>query len=572
MSNSNAAAADSSGGFVRPWLFALLALGLLVCAVLQFKHLAYPLIWQDEGETAMLGRRVLEYGYPKVHDGRNVVYGMGVPLSVAVKEESDAYIGSLWGQYYFAAVAVWLAQETADPHSKTALLRLPFALVGSLGVVACFLAVAPAFSARRNARLFAAVGFTLLHALSISLILHLREVRYYALVMALLGAIVFLHLRRFEFDRPRLPAQPVLQALLLLLLFNVFYPACVAIVLWLVLEGLLRVRRANGVTRESMRLLVPILMPVLGVAALALPIAVYFEISSLSGIFSARYAFGPELYLGNLRAVLHYLLRYELLGLVLLVKLTLFALSRSGSAWPSAIAEPRRISALLGRLCLVYILVGAGNPIFFERYFVPLSPLLSLILLLDCACLIESLRARVPFPRRRRVMLMAATLMLVAVAGTGWLKRAELVGRWIEVSRPYRGPLDYVVVYLKERYEDPSQLRIATNYEAEAYMFYLDSEVVGRFHAESRQASQSEAAMPVDVVIPRKAQPKKLARLRPYLAQGKFVRRDFSIADLPYNNIPELFSGRVLSTTHFFREQSAPDAERALFIYERAER
>ncbi len=68
--------------------------------------LGAPLLWQDEADTAMFGRRILEYGYPKVHDPRNTVYGVHHPLELGVQPLLDAYLGSPWAQYYFAAPAV----------------------------------------------------------------------------------------------------------------------------------------------------------------------------------------------------------------------------------------------------------------------------------------------------------------------------------------------------------------------------------------------------------------------------------------------------------------------------------
>src|SRR5262249_39048920 len=67
----------------------------LCFAGLVFAGLGSPLFWYDEGETAMLGRRILEYGYPKVHgaDG-NVVYGARHPISLGVDPRLDAYLGS----------------------------------------------------------------------------------------------------------------------------------------------------------------------------------------------------------------------------------------------------------------------------------------------------------------------------------------------------------------------------------------------------------------------------------------------------------------------------------------------
>ena len=52
---------------------------VFLCALLLtslFKNISYPLFWADESMTVMRGERVLEYGYPKVHDGKNVLYDL----------------------------------------------------------------------------------------------------------------------------------------------------------------------------------------------------------------------------------------------------------------------------------------------------------------------------------------------------------------------------------------------------------------------------------------------------------------------------------------------------------------
>ena len=122
----------------------LAILAILLYAGLQLGGLGYPLLWQDEGETAMFGRRILDHGYPKVHGAEGVVYGMGIPLEFAVDPESDAYTGSLWGQYYLAAFGVWLAEDIDDLHRRTAVLRLPFVLLGLCGLALLFLSIRPA--------------------------------------------------------------------------------------------------------------------------------------------------------------------------------------------------------------------------------------------------------------------------------------------------------------------------------------------------------------------------------------------------------------------------------------------
>ena len=84
---------------------------------------------EDEAETAMHGRNVLEYGVPKMHVGRNIVYGAPLPLALGRNEALDAYVGSPWGQYFFAAPAVAWSEGARDLAARTWRMRLPFALV-----------------------------------------------------------------------------------------------------------------------------------------------------------------------------------------------------------------------------------------------------------------------------------------------------------------------------------------------------------------------------------------------------------------------------------------------------------
>jgi hypothetical protein len=571
----------------------LLVLLLIVFAALQLKHLGHPLIWQDEAETVMFGQRILEFGYPKVHgDGQpgSVVYGMGVPLPLAVDAESDAYIGSLWGQYYFAAIGVLLAESARDLHTRTALLRLPFALIGMLGLWLLFLAAGRAWGDTRGRRLAAGCAYVLALCLSTSLILHLREVRYYALAVALLCGVIFV--------RARLGAAPAsaaarrrhgwvwgaAQTILLTALFNVFYPASIAAVGWLGLEALLAAwPHLAGAAAEpgqpparralaGLRVAAPLWVPPLIALLLVAPLAGFFEISLLSRVFTSRWGFGFADYAANLGYLAHFLLRYELLAPVIALEVAL-GVERwtQRSAAPEvraavATAGGRALATSLLRLALVYALIGARNPIFFERYFVPLSPILALILVLDADVLARRLMARPGAAGRGKQLAAVAALGLVLVLA---IRHDELRGRVCEISEPYRGPLDFVIPDLIARHADPAALTIATNYEAESFMYYLGARVVGRFHDERPDAVAAERAVRPDVVIPRAAVPKRLAMVRSYLAHGEFVRRSMPVADLPYNNIPELYEGRVLQQTHLFRTEAPRGPGDALIVYER---
>jgi len=221
------------------------------------------------------------------------------------------------------------------------------------------------------------------------------------------------------------------------------------------------------------------------------------------------------------------------------------------------------------RLVLIYALIGAANPIFFERYFVPLGPLISLVVVIDFRILWRALEGFGATGKLRFPAFALAGSFVAMLAIMMAIRAPELVGRLNEIRQPVNGPVDAAIEFIRNRYPDPSSLLIATNYEAEAFMYYLGSRVVGRFHAGRPEAIAAEAALRPDLVIPRRGQPRSHGAVRRYLLAGDYERHALDVADTEYNNIPELFPGRVLSTTHRFRTPRPGEAGPPLVIYER---
>jgi hypothetical protein len=66
---------------------------LLLLALSLFSMLSYPLLWNDESETAMFGSRILLYGYPKIHHEQQIVYCDNWPdAALAIDQAHDAYV------------------------------------------------------------------------------------------------------------------------------------------------------------------------------------------------------------------------------------------------------------------------------------------------------------------------------------------------------------------------------------------------------------------------------------------------------------------------------------------------
>ncbi len=72
-------------------------------------------------------------------------------------------------------------------------------------------------------------------------------------------------------------------------------------------------------------------------------------------------------------------------------------------------------------------------------------------------------------------------------------------------------------------------------------------------------------------MIPRSAQPRSLQGVRRYLLAHGFERHELAVADVAYNNIPELAAGRLLSTTHRFSTPRPGKDGPPLAIYVRRE-
>lgn len=543
------------------WLRAAVVLSALLFALLFFKHLSHPLLWHDESETAVFGQRVLDYGYPKVHGERNVVYSLWQKGGVGIHEASDAYTGSAWGQYYLGALAMALASAADDLYVRTGLMRLPFAATGAAGLALLAAAVWPSLGSRRRRLLFSAF-YLLSLGYSVSLLLHLREMRHYPLTLFLVGALVFVFLRRQVFERLGHRAYTLWSGTLLLLLFNTFHPAFTVMLIVMGIALLARARRAPGsraraLLREGLPLLV-------GVAAVV-PLLGFFDFLDQTRGWVARFG-EPVLYLSNLGFVARALFRFEWLAPALLLRFTAVAL-RPPPGDPESSPELGQrldIAAFLLLLVVVWGIFVAQAPFLFERYFVPLSPLVTLVALLDAFSLAELVRGKLS-AFGRRVGVAGAVLAATTVAVGVLVRAPEFAGRLREIRHAYRGPLDFVIPYLAQKYADPRDLVIATNYEGPAYMVYLDSRVTVGFYGADLE--RDRATIP-DVIVPR-PWPDQLDVLQELAARTAFEETSFPVQNLRWNNNPALSPRADHPTAHRFATPRPGHGAPQLVILER---
>jgi hypothetical protein len=208
----------------------------------------------------------------------------------------------------------------------------------------------------------------------------------------------------------------------------------------------------------------------------------------------------------------------------------------------------------------LWVALIAFTPLFFTRYLVPLSPVLCASCVLQAGGLLALRRTGA-----RRAAAAGLAAIAVAAVGAAVVRVPELYGRWTELREPYRGPLDHVIPYLATSYPEPAKLVIATNYEDVSYMFYLGATTVLGYYAPDRVR---DLAIVPDVIIPR-PWPRNLRALEHLASQGSYAAREFPVANLPVNNLPDLSLRNQSGLVHRFRSPVVGADGAALVIGER---
>jgi hypothetical protein len=519
-----------------------------------FYELGHPLLWHDESETAMFASRVLDYGYPKIHGERNVLYSLWHANGVGIHEPTDAYTGSPWGQYYVGALGVGLGPR-ADLYARTAWVRAPFALAGAAGLLWLALTAWPLFGPERTARWTGAALYASALAYSVNLLLHLREARYYGLAMLAIAGTLWLWQRREREVGLSLWGECALAGVLVAL-FHTFHPAFGALGTALALRVGAESWRRGGDLDDRARHFLRASRPLLAAAALALPTLLFFDFLDQTRGWLERFA-DTRTPARNLGFVGWTLARYEF-GLAALVLRVCVAAFAPGNVAP----ERRRFATTLATVVVVYAFVVAQIPFLFERYFVVLGPLVSLMVVLDGRTLWEA--ARGARPARRRGLIGGLVLASLAVALAFAARMPEFVAYVGAFGETYRGPLDFVIPYLDAEYEDPSKLIIATNYEGPAYMFYLGSQVTVGFYG---AALERDRQIQPDVIVPR-PWPDHVALLKELSERVPYRAKSFPVQNLPWNNNPALSPRADHATAHRFRTATPRDGAPELVILE----
>jgi len=401
---------------------------LVLAALLSLWNLGSAYLWQDEAQTALLARTILDHGLPLGFDGRN---------HFSQDQGLEYGPGYLWRWHNWLPLYV-LASFFGLFGQHTAVARLPFALFG-VGTVALVWLLGR--EVWRDGRA-ALAGATLL-ALCVPFLLLVRQCRYYA-PTAFFVLLCLLAYRRFL---RRAPHGAPLLVLAGVLLFHTHYLHCAILLAALLAHAALWWRERFFALAASC-------------AVVALIVAPWLLWTGGTGHFEQ---YGDEAFeLGrSLRFGWQYL---EMLVLhafplwLLLVPLALVGLDKlRGDPLRAPAWDP--LSCLLIYVVVCVVVFAGVSPLPFFRFLTPLLPVF---------CLIAGAIVAALWRRQRLLGMLLLALVVV---------RGPLRDFGYELTHDFHGPIEAIVEHLEENAEADDV--VAITYGDLPLKFYTDLRVIG---------------------------------------------------------------------------------------------
>lgn len=531
-----------------------------------FTHIQYPLFWADESMTVVGAERVLQFGYPKVHDGKNVFYDLrDTNPKLGIDEKTDAFIGGTnWGHYYVAAPAVWAASLFTDLYVRTGIIRCFFALIGILGIMLLAFTVARLMEYNGEHFIFSAT-LLLMCSLSIALVLLIREVRYYSLVIFINSLLLYFFSEYFF--RKKLKAAIYCTGMFLSLfsLFMTFSPAYfifylsagIFFVVMIIVE-FTAANDKNGFLFANWKRWAIILSPFIAALLIALPFLAFFKTFAINAELSKFYEYSSKIYWDNFSQVWKYFSRHSIIYPALLLKIgVLYFHSRIPG-------EKRKLfyfSLFTSLYFVCYALLICRIPNFmFTRYYVPMEPLLFLVVLCDAYLLLPVLLKH----QQQFLPFKWQVTLLLLFAGVQTFQNYTWIGqRWYEMNHQYKGDLDYTIPYIRNHFSNTKDLVIATNYEETAYMYYLDSKVIVGFVGNN--LDEDKNILP-DIIQFRESWKTHADIFNNYINLATYEPVIFPVEDNSTNNNPELLYDNPY-INHQFKTLSTQDNVQAVKLY-----
>jgi hypothetical protein len=540
-----------------------LSLSVLLFAIFSFsvfKHISYPLFWQDEASTAVGAQRVAEYGFPKVHGEKNIYNDTG--LDSCMVNKRDALVGAAnWGHFYFGLIGHKLAGHTDDLYAKTGLFRTPFAVLGIMGLVLWVFFMMRFCPDKFSKHLFVAL-FIFFSLLSVSLTMLLREARYYSIIIFCTALVMGLY-ATYRFYKPF--NKIVFVGVEALALFIIFVSASPVYIISLTTLGLSELvifisiyRKSNfaKATKHALPLIILAAASLLSIWPMIIEYN-YFEV--LKSVDKTVIVVTFEVYKEHISTFFGYFKNYGFLWLAIAMKVLVLCNTKKLKVQRTTLYKT---SLFLTLFFVVTMLLVARMPQWmYTRYFVCLLPAVPVVMIFDAFMLWHCYATRKQKALDYKVVLPG--IVFVALFFSSFINiLPQLKGHVYEMTHQYKGPLDYTIPYIKENFPRADTLIIAANYEEHAYMYYLDSKVIVGYVGNN---IEEDARLTPDIIAYRKPWRNFVNVFNNYLQKAAYEPVMFPVADGLVNNIPEL--NLVPALNHKFKTVHTENPQEATYLY-----
>jgi hypothetical protein len=319
--------------------------------------------------------------------------------------------------------------------------------------------------------------------------------------------------------------------------------------------------------RDYLKIMLPLVLSLLA----ASPLISFFRMFHIGEEMARANALAANtdslhMYLDNLSIIWRYIASFDFAYLAIALKagiLGCFALKMFDKRPHTFDVSKMTFSNFLTVLFIVYFFAIAKIPnLLFTRYFIPLQPVLALIIILDSAVIYDFIshwQSAFAHYFRGTLIFLCLGFVLFNVSNN-W---QYIEGHAYELTHQYKGPLDYVIPFIKEKYVTTDNLIIATNYEETSFMYYLDAKVIVGYIGNN--LDNDSRATP-DIIFFRKKVSSKFADVFfDFLRRGRYLKILFPAMDLPPNNFPEL--NLAPPVMHRFLTMEANSEELQVEIY-----
>lgn len=465
---------------------------VLLSILLLFPNLGTTYFWQDESETAMLSKNILQYGYPSAWDGKNLVTIQNG------RDFNEQYIWTWhpWLQHYITALSFILFGIS------TFSARLPFVIFGILSIVLFYF-----LSKRISGDETITKISTVLLVSSIPFLLHTRQCRYYSLLSFATIWMLYSYLGMLQKKRSAILQFIISSMILFHSNYLVFFGTITGVLFYHVM---LEYREYDGRRVKQM------ISGLMGVFLLTFPWCLYANIFAKAGTFHLQYY---EIILNAFHAIsdVNFIIPFIFWPLILYTFVK------------KDVKNNRYLLIWYVIICLylfLFISLLTSLPLYNVRYIIGIIPLFYLLL----AHIIKQINDK------NKIFAYSILLLLIftnifsvgpyiilknvnTIDFSSSKNREALLPRLIEeksklesplfnyvyeITHDYDGPIEGITKYLQEHGNQNDT--VLTTYARESIMFYINMKVVNMISDKSSKAYNLTlcSSDSIDWAIPRK--------------------------------------------------------------------